>query len=593
MQYAKVQQATDTFKKLFLENWVISVGLSGKDSICVAHCAVEGLKQAMEVNPYVGPLYIVTTNTTIENLELHGLMLDLHQAARKYGREHGLPIRTEELEPSLASLPMVEYVGRGKLLRTPVTSKNGRDCTVDWKIEPMKRYLRALGDRHQTNKIASASGTRDLESKVRAANIAKRNESDVELVKTDLGFTFAPIKSWTLTDVWALSAAIDNDAIESFAVDHTYELKKHYGAGNGGTCDLFSGENKDKDKSCGSRFGCFLCAMVERDESLEAQISISPARYGYMAPFSELRTFMVNTLFDYERSRALVGREVKAGGWVLVGYNQYSLDYRQELLRYILTIDVQEQEAFYEQYGYEGCRFQLIGYKELLMIQYQWAREGGESEVGTALRIWHSVYTDGERYAIPKTQKAEPQTLPATRYFNINGLVKQHACTGLHEDNRHNILTNQLWMHPKLDSVDLVPFEEEQRHTIDCESCLIDDLVERWWPEVLEEGHFGEGVCPTVIIKLLLEAKILKLKRGSIPGLHKEVQRAQVYNALKMTYGVPYDTMVLGASLSEAEYKAALAEQEQAEAVLAGQGFLDLTVAKQVDVSMSELLALW
>tara|TARA_B100000212_G_C26936215_1_gene348217 strand:- start:46 stop:492 length:447 start_codon:yes stop_codon:yes gene_type:complete len=148
-------------------------------------------------------------------------------------------------------------------------------------------------------------------------------------------------------------------------------------------------------------------------------------------------------------------------------------------------------------------------------------------------------------------------------------------------------------MHPKLDSVDLVPFEEEQRHTIDCESCLIDDLVERWWPEVLEEGHFGEGVCPTVIIKLLLEAKILKLKRGSIPGLHKEVQRAQVYNALKMTYGVPYDTMVLGASLSEAEYKAALAEQEQAEAVLAGQGFLDLTVAKQVDVSMSELLALW
>ena len=94
MQYAKVQQATDTFKKLFLENWVISVGLSGKDSICVAHCAVEGLKQAMEVNPYVGPLYIVTTNTTIENLELHGLMLDLHQAARKYGREHGLPIRT-------------------------------------------------------------------------------------------------------------------------------------------------------------------------------------------------------------------------------------------------------------------------------------------------------------------------------------------------------------------------------------------------------------------------------------------------------------------------------------------------------------------
>lgn len=592
MQYAKVQQTENTFKNLFLENWVVSTGLSGKDSICVVQCAIEGLKQAMEINPYVGPLYIVTTNTTIENVELHGLMLDLHQAARRYGKEHGLPIFTEELTPTLASLPLVEYVGRGKLLRTPVTSKNGRDCTVNWKIDPMKRYLRDLGKRHQTNKIVSASGVRDQESAVRAANIAARKETAVEVVMTDLGYSIAPIKDWTLTDVWALSAAIDNEDIDSFAVDYTGELKRHYGAGNGGLCDLFSGQNKDKDKSCGNRFGCFLCGMTETDASLDAQISISPKRYGYMAPFAKLRTFMINTLFDYERSRAMVGREVKAGGWVLAGYNQYSLSYRQELLRYILTIDVREVEAFYEEYGYEGCRFQLIDYKSLLFIQYQWAREGGEKLVGEALRIWHEVYSEGLRFDIPDTERAEQKELLEVRYFNINGLVKQHACEGLHEDNKHGILPNQLVRHGKLDEVDLVPFEEAQRHTIDFENNCLDDFVERWWPKVLEDGHFGPGVCPTVFIKLLLESKILKLKKGSIPNLHREVQRAQVYNALRITYGVPYDTMVVGASISHSEYLEALEEAQAHEIANDSQASLDFSEPAEL-FSMTDLLGLW
>lgn len=162
MQLSKVNRTIETFKNLFLNNWIVTVGLSGKDSACVSHCAVEGLKAAMDVNPMVGPLYLVTTNTTIDNFELHGFILDVHAGAEQYAREFNLPIITKEINPSLSSLPMVEYIGRGKLLRTPATSTNGRDCTIEWKIDPMKRFLRDLKSTHQTNKIASASGTRSL-----------------------------------------------------------------------------------------------------------------------------------------------------------------------------------------------------------------------------------------------------------------------------------------------------------------------------------------------------------------------------------------------------------------------------------------------
>lgn len=559
MQLSKVNRTVETFKKLFLDGWVVTVGLSGKDSICVSHCAMEGLKAAVAENSNVGPLYIVTTNTTIDNFELHNFILSVHDAANAYSRIYNLPVITKEITPLLGDLPIVKYLGRGKLLRTPATSKNGRDCTIGWKIDPMKRFLKAVKKEHQTEKVVSASGTRSQESAIRASNIEKRGEKTDEVVKTDLGYAIAPIKDWSLSDVWSLAATIENDDIESFIEDNAKGLRKHYAAGNSGTCDLFAGTNKQTDKACGARFGCMLCAMVENDKSLQAQIQTSPKTYGYMSPLVSLREFMINTLYDYQYSRSMMGRELKPGGYVKVGYNQYSLSYRQDLLRFVLTIDAQEQEAFYNDYGYEGSRFQLIGYKELLMLQYHWAREGGECVPGEAIRIWHEVHTDGMRYPIPKTSYKESEELPDYRYFNVNGYIKLHGCTGLHEDNKHGLLSGKLHRHTKIgSSVDLVPFEEGNSADIKSDCGMAMSFVEDWFPDAVEEGHFGRGKCPTTILKAMLECGMLRLRKGSMPRLHRETQRAQVYNALSNTYGKCFEQLCVGVSISEEEYAANL-----------------------------------
>lgn len=127
----KVDKTINTLKELFLENYIINSGLSGKDSAALTHCAVEALKQAYDENPACrGILHISTTNTTIDNFEIHNFIMKLHKAAREYGEEHNLPIHTKEIKPQLFDLPLVEYLGKGKLLRTMQTASRGRDCTI-------------------------------------------------------------------------------------------------------------------------------------------------------------------------------------------------------------------------------------------------------------------------------------------------------------------------------------------------------------------------------------------------------------------------------------------------------------------------------
>ncbi|HDS1208433.1 TPA: hypothetical protein QDZ84_003472 [Shewanella algae] len=88
----KSEEAIERAKQLFLDVWIVSLGLSGKDSGAASVCVVEGLKRAFDINKNVGPLYIVTTNTTLDNMVLHDYMMRLHDDLNQYALFNGLPI---------------------------------------------------------------------------------------------------------------------------------------------------------------------------------------------------------------------------------------------------------------------------------------------------------------------------------------------------------------------------------------------------------------------------------------------------------------------------------------------------------------------
>jgi len=551
--------------------WIVVVGLSGKDSFSVAHCTMEALKNAREVNPNAGPVHFITTDTTHDNYELQDYMSRVHDAINDYAQEHELNAETHFLRPALNAQPIVEYIGRGKLLRTPQTTQNGRSCAVDWKIDPAKRFNKSLKKRYQTTKILNISGSRSEESGIRAANIEKRGETIDTIAETELGYTMAPIKDWSLQNVWGLVAEIDN-GLESFGDCVADELRKHYAAGNGGTCDLYA-KSTDKKASCGSRFGCWSCAMVSNDDSLQQQIITSERTYGYMSELPKLRKFMVNTLFDMERSRSFIGRQLLKEHWLKVNFNQYSLDYRKELLRYSLTIDAKEM-ARAENVG-EDPKFTLVTHQQLVAIQYYWSREGGELLAGEAFRIWHDVHTEGNWYEIPETVALADHD-PASdanfvmgkrlssksRYFDLNTLYAAMGdieMPGLGLQSGEMFDGNMSVVENKDGTIESVlPVSLTDRFTID--PVRAEWYVEDHFVDLMEDIADVE-VDPTCVLKDLLQSGIIQVRKGEVRRLHRELKQAQAINAMARVTPA-YSFRMYKASVSEQAFKAAVEREE-------------------------------
>jgi DNA sulfur modification protein DndC len=542
-------------QQLFLDGWRVSIGFSGKDSSAACVCIVEGLRRAKAIRGDVGPLHVVTTNTTLDNMVLHDYMLTLHDDLIEYGRQHDLPIECHELKPALSSLPVVEFVGRGKLLRTPETSSNGRDCALDWKIKPMKTFLKSLSKKYQTDKICSISGSRDDESNVRKGNLKKRGETAHTPVMTDLGWTLALIKEWSLSDVWHLFELIDNDNIESFS-DNLWLMKKHYSASNGGACDLFAGKLA-ANKSCGNRFGCVLCAQVNEDNSLLNKINIDPVQYGFMRPLNDLRTYMVNTLYDFSK-RSTLGRKLTKDGYIKVGLNHYSLEYRMDLLRYILTI----QQDTYESGG--NHTIDLIDYRELLAIQFAWSREGGEEAPGMALQIWHDIVNNGQRYPIPKTTLVEKSFTPTYTYFPLMKFVESNQPVGLDDEGIQAVgkfKEIERMFNRNGEKHRVIRYTESSSFNVVTKNAFAMTFVEDFYLELLEDGHL-ENKCPTVMLKQLLESGVVTLAKGTIGRVHDDARRAQALNSLRATTGIPTAEAIMALSVSEKVMNAEISSRQ-------------------------------
>lgn len=527
----KVEKTINTIKQYFLQHYILSASVSGKDSFCVAHCAVEALKRAKEEDPSVGPLYISTVDTTIDNFEIMSFLHDCHNELVQYGELHQLPIISNMIRPKVHIRPLVQYCGKGTILRTMTNQSKRRQCASDWKITPLINSFKELKEKHQTDKIISLSGSRDQESASRAKFLAIRNESIDVLTKTDMGYKLAPIKNFSLNDVWGLINKIDNGEIESSCENLTHDLRKNYSSGNGGTCDLLAGESFKNSKPCSTRFGCTLCSLVPEDRSLMNQIKTSYKTYGYMSGILKLRNYMYNTLNDLELTRARYGKKVINNTHIKLHHNDYSLNYRARLLKYVLTIDALEQERA-EDAG-EDIKFQLIDYPSIVAIQFFWSREGGETSAGEAIQIWHDIHTRGQRYDIPEVDFVAPQMNKdnETTYFDVGTAIKNMNARGLEilEDESNKLTPTLAWS--SINNILTIPFEKSNKFTIG-ENGTAWEYVEEIFPLYLESDVLNQ-ICPTAILKDMLNHGVIKMPQSQLYRLNKQCKIAQIINRLK------------------------------------------------------------
>ena len=155
-----------------------------------------------------------------------------------------------------------------------------------------------------------------------------------------------------------------------------------YRNANAGECPLVV---DTKTPSCGnSRFGCWVCTVVERDRTMEAMIEHGD---DWMAPMLEYRDFLVGTQ-DPTKKRGIRDVRRRDGRVHLWGENKdkiiwgpYKFEFRQELLKRLLRAQCAVREL-----APDGD-MELITMAELEEVRRIWRTECADWE-DSLPRIW-------------------------------------------------------------------------------------------------------------------------------------------------------------------------------------------------------------
>jgi len=270
-----------------------------------------------------------------------------HKAVLAYAAEHGLPVKAQIARPRLSERMWVSIVGGGKLPSFP-DSKG--DCTIDLKISPMARLnkeldkeLRAKGSKPSVTLL----GTRFDESKKRASKMMGRGDG-IDVINTSnvgghAALTMTPICDFPTETIWAYlnNAGSDPNKLYPGYGPNFRALHEVYDSANGGECVLYLDPNvTNRSKGCDSRTGCHSCQKIKVDSSMLNMLKLD--EYQYMAGLSRFRQYIAATRWDWSKRRW--SRVDHKTGDIIVGPNNYSGAFAQDLLRMLLTLDKREAQ---------------------------------------------------------------------------------------------------------------------------------------------------------------------------------------------------------------------------------------------------------
>jgi 3'-phosphoadenosine 5'-phosphosulfate sulfotransferase (PAPS reductase)/FAD synthetase len=240
------------------------------------------------------------------------------------------------------------------------------------------------------------TGVRQDESIARDQRIKTRGEVAEGMWTNDDGeLRASPILCFSVDDVWYYlgnCAAGVEESYSDFA-----DVMRIYAAAGGDSCvvvaDMMSSNQKT---SCGSRFGCWACTRVATDRSMDNLIASDTNRYSYLKPLADLRNFISDTQYDWDR-RQFVGRTVDREGFITIGADTYSPNMLTDLLEYTLTAQIES-----------GVH--IIGYQHLVAIDARWSLYGLLPPF-SALKIYFEV-VDGKRSHPPVMGRVKKTPTP-------------------------------------------------------------------------------------------------------------------------------------------------------------------------------------
>ena len=345
--------------------WVVGYS-GGKDSTAALQLVWLALS-SINRDDLRKPVYVISTDTLVENPIIAAWVKKSLDNIDQKAASQKLPITSHQLTPQISNTFWVNLIGRGY----PAPRPKFRWCTDRMKIQPSTRFINSVVQKH--GEAILVLGTRKAESSVRAkvmSQYEKKRVRDRLSPNSSLpnSLVYSPLENWSNDDVWLFLMQVKNP----WGYDNKDLLTMYQGATAGGECPLVVDTSTP---SCGdSRFGCWVCTLVDKDKSMQAMIQNDQDKE-WMLPLLHLRDELDVSddrhLRDFRRQNGTVqlfhDRPI---------HGPYKQEIREQWLRKVL-----EAQAYIRENGPEEVRdINLITLEELEEIRRIWVVEKHELE---------------------------------------------------------------------------------------------------------------------------------------------------------------------------------------------------------------------
>jgi DNA sulfur modification protein DndC len=365
----------------FSNNYPWILGYSGgKDSTATLQLLWESLS-SIPFDKRTKPIYVISSDTLVENPVIKKYLEKNLENININAQNQNLPISAEKLTPILNETFWVNLIGRGY----PAPWQQFRWCTNRLKIATSTRYIQSTISKY--GEVVVVLGTRKKESAARAANMKKQENKDKSEFfsknsQFSAAFTYSPIRDWETWDVWR----------------YLLQNKSPWGGDNNKLAQMYrdaEGECPfvvdEKTPTCGgSRFGCWVCTLVELDKSLTSLIESGEK---WLKPLLDYRDFLYSTndpeikkeVRDYKLRRGVtLFKDANKSNEIIRG--PYLLEFRKTLLEKLLETQQKVREV-----GPDPS-ISLISQAELHKIRTIWRSEGDWED--SVPLIYNRFYND-------------------------------------------------------------------------------------------------------------------------------------------------------------------------------------------------------
>jgi DNA sulfur modification protein DndC len=277
-----IQKLTEEIQELYCQDDIpLVIGWSGgKDSTCVLQLVWNAIA-ALPPEKRTKTIHVITNDTLVENPVVSSWVRKSLDQMKAAALEQGMPIETHLTYPAIKDTFWVCLMGKGY----PAPRNRFRWCTERLKIKPADSFIREVI--RNSGEVILVLGTRTAESVKRAATMAKHREWRVrDHLNTNPSrpnsLIYLPIEDWRTDEVWI----------------YLNQWKNPWGNSNKDLFTMYRGATADNEcplvvdtstPSCGSsRFGCWVCTMVDKDKSMEAMIQNDDEKE-WMQPLLDIR----------------------------------------------------------------------------------------------------------------------------------------------------------------------------------------------------------------------------------------------------------------------------------------------------------------